>query len=54
MSELDSDVYPPTSTGRGVTEPNLAEGERRMVDQTGPNLNRIAIWLRQLDHIRAG
>ena len=35
------------------TEPKLAEGERRMVDQNSVSWNQIAGWLRQLDHIRA-
>jgi hypothetical protein len=30
------------------TEPKLAEGERRMVDQNSASWNRVVLWMRQL------
>lgn len=34
------------------TEPQLAEGQRRMVDQMTASWNRLAVWLRRLDAFR--
>jgi hypothetical protein len=34
------------------TEPKLAEGERRMVDQTRASWNRIARWLGRMEALR--
>ena len=34
------------------TEPKLAEGERRMVDQTGTSWNPLISWLRHVDALR--
>jgi hypothetical protein len=36
----------------GFTEPKLAEGERRMVNQTSVSWNRLRAWLARLDAIR--
>jgi hypothetical protein len=34
------------------TEPKLAEGERRKVDQTGASWNQIAKWLHGIEALR--
>jgi hypothetical protein len=36
----------------GFTEPKLAEGERRMVDQAGAKSNQLVMWLRRLEEFR--
>ena len=44
----------PEETLAWFTEPKLAEGERRMVDQTSAGWNRLTLWLRLLNAIDRG
>jgi hypothetical protein len=59
-SFADSDGPPPLLRSYGAasfacqklawfTEPKLAEGERRMVDQNSASWNRAVLWMRQLE-----